>query len=72
MSAPEVNTSYAHLNFYVLSTGEAARELGIDPSTMRRWAYAGRIAYVTDPNGWFLFGMGSVYALRDARREGNQ
>lgn len=53
----------------MLSTGEAARVLGIDPSTMRRWAYAGRIAYVTDPNGWCLFGMGDVYALRDSVRE---
>ncbi|WP_393916011.1 MerR family transcriptional regulator [Halostreptopolyspora alba] len=60
------------MNFLVLSTGEAASELGIAPSTMRRWARAGRIPYVTDPNGWRLFGKGDVYALRDSVRGENQ
>ncbi|MBB4931097.1 putative site-specific integrase-resolvase [Lipingzhangella halophila] len=72
MTAPEGNNPYQHLNFLVLSTGEAAHELGISPSTMRQWARAGRIACVTDHNGWRLFGMGDVYALRDAVREENR
>ncbi|RNL87294.1 MerR family DNA-binding transcriptional regulator [Halostreptopolyspora alba] len=72
MRAVEVGPPEPGLNCFVLSNGEAAQELGISPSTMRQWARAGWIRYVTDPNGWRLFGMGDVYALRDALREETQ
>ncbi|MBB4934265.1 excisionase family DNA binding protein [Lipingzhangella halophila] len=67
-----MNAPYEHLNYFVMSTGEAAHELGISSSTMRRWARAGRIACVTDHNGWRLFGQGNVYALRDAMQGENR
>ncbi|MBB4934813.1 putative site-specific integrase-resolvase [Lipingzhangella halophila] len=71
MNVPETNVPDPNLNFFVLYNGEAANELGIAPSTMRQWARAGHIPYVTNHNGWRLFGVGDVYALRDAIRDKN-
>ncbi|WP_046470995.1 helix-turn-helix domain-containing protein [Allosalinactinospora lopnorensis] len=52
-----------------LSNGEAAKILGISPSTMQSWARKGRIRYLATVHGWRYFRAGDVYALRDSLRE---
>ncbi|WP_046472274.1 helix-turn-helix domain-containing protein [Allosalinactinospora lopnorensis] len=53
-----------------VSNGEAAKILGISPSTMQRWARKGHIRYLRNPKtGWRYFRAGDVYTLRDSLRE---
>lgn len=49
------------------TTGEAARILGVAPTTLRRWARQGHIRHLTDPNGWRLYRAGDIHELRNER-----
>lgn len=43
-----------------LSTGRAATELGVDRSTVRRWAEEGKIPAMRTPGGRFLIDQADV------------
>ena len=50
----------------LIRTGEAARRLGVDPSTLRRWATDGLIKAVRTPSGEYRFRPAEIdKALRD-------
>jgi excisionase family DNA binding protein len=55
-----------------LSLGPAARLLGVDADTLRRWADAGRIEAFTTPGGHRRFSQRSIDGLIAARRSGVQ
>ncbi len=42
-------------NLVPLTTGEAARYLGVGLSTLRRWAKAGRVRHTVMPSGRLRF-----------------
>jgi excisionase family DNA binding protein len=50
-----------------LSLGPAARLLGVDPDTLRRWSDTGRIAAWTTPGGHRRFDRRAIEAVRAAR-----
>lgn len=50
-----------------LSLGQACRILGVNPSTLRRWADAGRIGSYRTPGGHRRFAAGDVQALMATR-----
>lgn len=52
-----------------LSLGEAARSLGINAGTLRRWADRGQIASYTTPGGHRRFPRSAIAALLPAERE---
>lgn len=52
-----------------LSLGEAARSLGINAGTLRRWADRGQIATYTTPGGHRRFPRSAIAALLPAERE---
>ena len=50
----------------LIRTGEAARRLGVDASTLRRWASTGLIKAVRTPSGEYRFRPAEIdKALRD-------
>jgi excisionase family DNA binding protein len=51
-----------------LSLGPAARFVGVDPDTLRRWADAGRIDVFTTPGGHRRFDRRALERLRASRR----
>jgi excisionase family DNA binding protein len=53
-----------------ISIGPAARLLGVDPATLRRWATAGRVDAFTTPGGHRRFLRAAVEQLRDERAAG--
>ncbi|RNL83851.1 MerR family transcriptional regulator [Halostreptopolyspora alba] len=60
-----------HPDMYA-TTGEAARLLGVSPSTLRRWARQGHVRHLTDPNGWRLYRGGDIDELNAALNEGRE
>ena len=52
----------------LLSLGPAARLVGVDPDTLRRWADAGRIDVFTTPGGHRRFERRSLERVRGTRR----
>lgn len=50
-----------------LSLGPAARLVGVDPDTLRRWADAGRIEAFTTPGGHRRFERGALERVRASR-----
>jgi excisionase family DNA binding protein len=50
-----------------LSLGPAARLVGVDPDTLRRWADAGRVEAFTTPGGHRRFERRALERVRDAR-----
>jgi DNA-binding transcriptional MerR regulator len=61
--APRRNPSAAWL-----SLGPAARLVGVDPDTLRRWADAGQVDVFTTPGGHRRFERRALERMRDARR----
>jgi excisionase family DNA binding protein len=53
-----------------LSLGPAARLLGVDPDTLRRWADEGRIEAFTTPGGHRRFDRRDIERLLEARHPG--
>lgn len=53
-----------------LSLGPAARLIGVDPDTLRRWADAGRVDVFITPGGHRRFERRALERLRDTRRAG--
>jgi hypothetical protein len=51
-----------------LSLGPAARLVGVDPDTLRRWADAGQVDVFTTPGGHRRFERRALERMRDARR----
>ena len=51
-----------------LSLGPAARLVGVDPDTLRRWADAGQVDVFTTPGGHRRFDRHALERMRDARR----
>ena len=51
-----------------LSLGPAARLVGVDPDTLRRWADAGQVEVFTTPGGHRRFERRALERMRDARR----
>jgi len=51
-----------------LALGEAARILGVDPDTLRRWADAGKVEVFTTPGGHRRFPRAAIAALLPRRR----
>jgi excisionase family DNA binding protein len=51
-----------------ISLGPAARLLGVDPDTLRRWSDVGRIRSFTTPGGHRRFARADVARLQEARR----
>ena len=51
-----------------MSLGPAARLVGVDPDTLRRWADAGQVDVFTTPGGHRRFERRALERLRDARR----
>lgn len=51
----------------LISLGPAARLLGVDPATLRRWATSGRVDAVTTPGGHRRFSRAAIELLRDER-----
>ena len=51
-----------------LSLGPAARLIGVDPDTLRRWADAGQVEAFTTPGGHRRFERRALERMRDARR----
>src|SRR6187402_2125311 len=51
-----------------LSLGPAARLVGVDPDTLRRWADAGQVDVFTTPGGHRRFDRQALERMRDARR----
>jgi len=47
-----------------LSTGQAARYLGIHPDTLRDWAKAGRVGFWTTPGGQRRFNRADLDLLK--------
>ena len=60
--------SPAHSAAGWLSLGPAARLLGVDPDTLRRWADDGRVEAFTTPGGHRRFDRRSLERLREVRR----
>jgi len=57
----------------VIGTAQAARVLGVDESTVIRWAQAGKIipaAKLPGANGAYLFTLTSIEHLASQRKEG--
>ena len=52
----------------LLSLGPAARLVGVDPDTLRRWADAGRINVFTTPGGHRRFERHALERVRETRR----
>ena len=53
-----------------LSLGPAARLLGVDPDTLRRWADDGRVEAFTTPGGHRRFDRREIDRLLEARHPG--
>jgi len=53
-----------------LSLGPASRAVGVDPTTLRRWADAGRVVAFTTPGGHRRFDRKALERLAAARRPG--
>jgi excisionase family DNA binding protein len=51
----------------LLSLGPAARLVGVDPDTLRRWADAGRVSVFTTPGGHRRFERRALERVRDTR-----
>ncbi len=51
-----------------LSLTEAARRLGVHPTTLRRWADAGQIPVMLTPGGHRRFALSDIDRFADARR----
>lgn len=51
-----------------LSLGPAARLVGVDPDTLRRWADAGRVEVFITPGGHRRFERRALERMRDGRR----
>jgi excisionase family DNA binding protein len=54
-----------------LSLGPAARLLGVDPDTLRRWSDEGRIEAFTTPGGHRRFEQSEIDRILDARHPAN-
>ncbi len=53
-----------------ISLGPAARLLGVDPATLRRWATSGRVDAFTTPGGHRRFSRAAIERLRDEQEAG--
>jgi len=53
-----------------ISLGPAARLLGVDPATLRRWASSGRVDAFTTPGGHRRFSRAAIERLRDEQAGG--
>jgi len=53
-----------------ISLGPAARLLGVDPATLRRWATSGRVNAFTTPGGHRRFSRAAIERLRDEQEAG--
>lgn len=47
----------------LISSGEAAKLVGVSPDTLRRWAKAGRVRHVVTPSRRILFDPADVEAM---------
>lgn len=54
-----------------ISLGPAARLLGVDPATLRRWATSGRVDAFTTPGGHRRFSRLAIERLRDEQAAGD-
>ncbi|HYM84242.1 MAG TPA: helix-turn-helix domain-containing protein [Candidatus Dormibacteraeota bacterium] len=68
MDDPSVHVAGGSRRTDWLSLGPAARLLGVDADTLRRWADAGRIEAFTTPGGHRRFSRRSIERLISARR----
>ena len=55
-----------------LALGQAARLLGVDPDTLRRWADAGRVQSFTTPGGHRRFARQEIDRVLEIRRSGRR
>lgn len=58
----------ANNNDEVMSPGEVAIELGVDPKTVTRWAQQGIIPFFTLPKGHRRFYRADVEAIKNGAR----
>ncbi len=56
---------------HLLELGEAARMLGVHPSTLRRWADEEKVSHVRTLNGRRRFRPEAIEAVRNEMRQGN-
>ena len=47
----------------LLTSGEAARLVGVSPDTLRRWAKSGRVRHVVTPSRRILFDPADIEAV---------
>ncbi|MEV2278125.1 MerR family DNA-binding transcriptional regulator [Nocardiopsis sp. NPDC049922] len=48
---------------------EAARIVGVHPTTLREWERRGIIRCLRTPGNWRMFRLGDLYNLRDIRQD---